>query len=58
MSEIKCKFTEVKSPDLVDSLTVSLAPEDDHDIIDLDGGVRVEAAWSRPTADRVPAPGH
>ena len=48
----------MKPPDLVDSLAVPLAPEDDHEVVDLDSGVGVKAAWAGPTADRMPAPSH
>ena len=48
----------MKPPDLVDGLSVPLAAEDDHEIVDLDRGVGVEAAGARPTADRMPAPSH
>ena len=51
-------FTKVKPPDLVDGLSVPLAAEDDHEVVDLDRGVGVEAAGAGPTADRMPAPSH
>ena len=52
------QFTKVKSPDLVDSLPIPLAAEDDHEVVDLDSGVGVKAARAGPTADRMPAPSH
>lgn len=48
----------MKPPDLVDGLSVPLAAEDDHEVVDLDRGVGVEAAGAGPTADRMPAPSH
>ena len=52
------QFTKVKSPDLVDSLSIPLATEDDHEVVDLDSGVGVKAARAGPTADRMPAASH
>ena len=48
----------MKPPDLVDCLSVPLAAEDDHEVVDLYGRVGVKAARAGPTADRMPAPSH